>query len=169
MTIPWEPLRPSESDWVWQEFRNRFQFRPSVDAAQWPGIAEPSPSVTYSVGHVFGDAAAYGELTYDLCVKFLAGLRQIVHPRHDRFVYALDWQHECYRFYPHRAFEFGSEDEWPIPVLPNGDYYIFLARDFRFGAFGHPWESTLCIMGDDLLASLRHNMPRLLDRPIRTR
>ena len=57
-------------------------------------------------------------------------------------VYYLDWQHECYAFYPHY-----EEKHW-FNGVPAGYYAIFLAPDLSFGSFGHPWESTLCIWGD---------------------
>jgi len=60
-------------------------------------------------------------------------------------LYALDWQHPCYWLYPHASFDADDEDAWLVPVLPNGDYYIFLAEDFSFGSFGHPWEMTITI------------------------
>jgi len=44
--------------------------------------------------------------------------------------------------------EFG---EWVIPILPNGDYYIFLTKDFRNVWFGHAWEETITLIGHDLV------------------
>ncbi len=41
-----------------------------------------------------------------------------------------------------------------MPVYPKGDYYIFLRDDLSEGTFGHPWEQTLCVFGERLLASL---------------
>jgi hypothetical protein len=33
---------------------------------------------------------------------------------------------------------------------PNGDYYFFVAIDFRWGYFTHPWKMKLWIFGDEL-------------------
>ncbi len=64
----------------------------------------------------------------------------------DEYVIALDWQHFAYEFHPgSRAMPPGP---WRIPALPDGDYYLFLAQDFRFGWLGHPWERTVCCYGD---------------------
>jgi len=35
-----------------------------------------------------------------------------------------------------------------------GDYFIWLAQDFRYGTFGHPWEPSLCVFGEELLAAV---------------
>ena len=37
----------------------------------------------------------------------------------------------------------------------DGDYFIFLAEDFRFGVFGHPWEQTMCIFGQELIEAVK--------------
>ncbi|MGA5542658.1 DUF2716 domain-containing protein [Mycobacterium sp. NPDC051198] len=41
-----------------------------------------------------------------------------------------------------------------IPVYPDGDYYVHMTSDLRWGTFGHPWQQTLTIWGDELIASL---------------
>ncbi|MBR7837823.1 DUF2716 domain-containing protein [Actinospica durhamensis] len=43
---------------------------------------------------------------------------------------------------------------WPTEIYPNGDYCIWLAGDFRNGTFGHPWEPSLCVFGEELLAAV---------------
>jgi hypothetical protein len=54
-------------------------------------------------------------------------------------------------------------------VIPDGDYHIFLAPDFSWGFFGHPWEWTICVFGAPLLATLEHRALRPLGPPIRRR
>jgi hypothetical protein len=85
----------------------------------------------------------------------------------DEWIYALDWQHPSYKFYPHLPFSLNKFGEWPIPILPNGDYYIFLQRAFNFGVFGHPWEETICVFGEKLLSLLGRNRPLLFSDIIR--
>jgi hypothetical protein len=82
-------------------------------------------------------------------------------------IMVLDLQHPCYRFLPHALFAFETEDDWPIPALPNGDYYIFLGTDLSFGVFGHPWERSMCVFGRPLLAAFGDDPPLLFDRPLR--
>ena len=54
--------------------------------------------------------------------------------------------------------------EWPVPVFPNGDYYIFARPDFSTGTFGHPWEKTLCVFGSELVQTLGRTLATWLPR-----
>jgi len=159
----WKEQPSEDYESVWTPFDRRFHFRPST--TEWPGFREPLQSITYDISHVYGDSDRYEQLTLDLCRKLVAALRRCT-PAGD-FVDVLDWHHPSYRFWPHEAFEFASEDDWPIPPLPNGDYYIFLARDLELGVLGHPWEQTMCTFGAPLLEAFARDLPLLFDRPIR--
>jgi Protein of unknown function (DUF2716) len=159
----WSALGLSEQREIWDRFDRTFNFRPSVRPADFPGIDEPSPSVTFALPR---DGAQKRLPTADdiedLESATLAAFRACTEPG-DR-MYALDWQHEGFRLQPHVPFE-----EWLVPVLPDGDYYIFLAADFTWGLFGHPWEWTMCVFGGPLLAALERRSPRLFDAPARRR
>ncbi|MEU5934541.1 DUF2716 domain-containing protein [Micromonospora sp. NPDC047187] len=50
---------------------------------------------------------------------------------------------------------------------PVGDYYIHLAEDFRFGTFGHPWELSLCVFGDDMLDLVESDLHDVLGKVMR--
>jgi hypothetical protein len=130
---------------VWDRFYDRFRFRPGIDPATWPAIFEPVPSVTWSLDPLLGDLDA----------PVLTALAGCMPP--DGSLLALDWQHDSYRVWPHRA----GDDGWPLSVYPNGDYYVFLAEDLSFGTFGHPWERSLCVFGARLLDRI---LPRVLRR-----
>jgi hypothetical protein len=102
MPSGWEELPDHEHGQVWDRFEATFSFRPSVNPAKWPGIVEPTPSVT------------------------------------------ADW------------------------LCPNGDYYIYLSADLSLGTFGHPWEASLCVWGDQLIDAVaavnRDGLTRILRR-----
>lgn len=164
-TIAWKELTDGESRAVWDRFYAEFNFRPSVYPKDWPGIREPAPSITYSISVIYKALSRPKALERDLNAKTLAALRRCVGP--EQSLYVLDWQHICYTFYPH---EFSDADElkaWKVPVLPNGDYYIFLAGDFRFGLFGHPWEQTICVFGQVLLDAFALDMPLIFTEIVR--
>jgi hypothetical protein len=151
----WIELKhPEEYDNVWDKFESTFQFRPSVHADQWPGIRETSPSITYSIS----DRSTFIE---DLDTQALAIFRRVVAP--EARMYVLDWQHTCFWFYPHRS---GSET-FERSVFPDGDYHIFLAEDFSFGIFGHPWEETICVFGERLLQAMEQHRPHLFTSVLR--
>lgn len=150
----WTPLTEVEYDAVWDRFYDHFAFRPSVSAADWPSIREPTPSITFRFSY---DDAREDE-TYESWV--LTRLRESTDP--DSSIYALDWQHESFWFNPHQA------NDFEIPPFPDGDYYIFLTQDFSAGLFGHPWEQTICVFGDCFIDAARENLPKLLSTVHRT-
>lgn len=60
----------------------------------------------------------------------------------EEFIYALDWQYELFLLIIPLINQW---DRWTIKPFPDGDYYIFLPKDFRWGILTHPWEETICI------------------------
>jgi hypothetical protein len=69
---------------------------------------------------------------------------------------------------PHQVGRPGKPD-WPGYVYPDGDYYLYLTGDMRLGTFGHPWERTLCVFGEALLAQVTDRITDLLGAPVRVR
>lgn len=128
-----------------------------------PGAAKPLPSVVYSIVEAYSGDFRFFER--DLNAKTLTAFRRCVTP--ERFVYAIDVQHEDYRFYPHRSFNSDDREAWRVPVLPDGDYFVFLAEDLSFGTFGHPWEQTMCVWGQPLLDAFALDMPLLFTEIVR--
>lgn len=51
-----------------------------------------------------------------------------------------------------------------VPVFPNGDYYAHMTQDLRWDTFGHPWQQTLTIWGEELVESLGSELLTLLPR-----
>ncbi|WP_223874522.1 DUF2716 domain-containing protein [Salinispora fenicalii] len=44
---------------------------------------------------------------------------------------------------------------------------MYLAEDFRFGTFGHPWELSLCVFGGDLLDLVEADLHTVLGQVMR--
>lgn len=148
--LEWE-AEGSEYERVWDEFDSRFHFEPSARAETWPSIKEPTPSVTYDLSAVLtGGNLARAEVAFGEVL--LRGL-QVATPSGEP-VYALDWQHAGYEFTPALETPPSGLWDWPVPALPNGDYYIFVARDLNWGVFGHPWERTWCVFGTPIVEML---------------
>ncbi|WP_064257441.1 DUF2716 domain-containing protein [Rhodococcus sp. HS-D2] len=147
----WTILGEKHRSQYWDRFTDRFGFRPGTSEATWPAIAEPAPSITF-------DLTAPADIEGAWSSRFDAvnaeALRCFVTEfAGDPTFVVLDWQHTCYRL--DAAVHASTPDtEWRVPVYPNGDYYIFLREDLSEGTFGHPWEQTLCVFGERLLASL---------------
>lgn len=110
----------------------------------------PERSLVIDLAPVFvheGGRFAAGEAAVNA-----AALRCFVWLAGDQEMTALDWQHTPYRYSPARHAVAGLG--WPVPVFPNGDYYIHLASGLEWGPFGHPWQESLTLWGDALIESL---------------
>ncbi|WP_329623772.1 DUF2716 domain-containing protein [Streptomyces sp. NBC_01255] len=147
---------------VWDRFYEEFAFRPSVNPTTWPAIKEPAASATWSLAALDDDPDYEGLERLVAVVR--AALASCVGPRGTLF--ALDWQHTSYRFSPQDVGGPGRP-RWPLSPYPDGDYYIYLSEDFRLGSFGHPWESSLCLFGEELLAVASTEVDKVLGPPIR--
>jgi hypothetical protein len=158
---------------AWDCFYRQFEFRASMDAKDWPAITEPVPSVSWDLAlsrDDFDERWASGRWRFAMDEDavnrlVMVALQACVQP--GDWVYALDWQHPAYRCWPHQVDLSVDTGTWPVPVFPNGDYYIFAAHDFRFGVFGHPWEATLCVWGIELLDAVKERNSGVLTRPLR--
>ncbi len=162
----WLELGECEYRKIWDDFYGRFSFSPSIDPHAWPSINEPVPSVTYSIAKAFDRGETdFVFVQSDLHAKVVAAFCELI--SESEFLYALDWQHTCYRFYPHGDIPNSGDGTWVIPVLPDGDYSIFLAKDTSFGTFGHPWEQTICVFGQRLLDAFERHRPRIFSVEVR--
>ncbi|GGQ83639.1 hypothetical protein GCM10010166_62250 [Couchioplanes caeruleus subsp. azureus] len=146
----WVPIPMDADDPYWASFNQRFAFRPGMRS--WPAIEEPGPSVTIDLEPIFaGGHAQFASGAAAVDSLTLAALTRVLDA--DTGLVVLDWQHQSYRFWPHR-FACQPHQQWPTTVFPNGDYYIFLTEDMNTGTFGHPWEQTLCVFGEPLVSAL---------------
>jgi hypothetical protein len=158
----WTELDRAEYDEYWATLSSRFGFRAGVSPEAWPAIREPLPSVTFDLG-VIADGPQRGA-AYDAINA--EALRAFVWALPDAELVVLDWQHPAYRFRPaNQALAWRAD--WRVPVYPDGDYFAFLTQDFAEGTFGHPWEQTLCVIGERLCASLGRSLGTWL--PIKRR
>ncbi len=129
---------------MWDQFNERFDFRPDYYERVRPAIIEPAPSIVFDL-----DVEWSEEFVAMVSAAFRHAFESLI-PAGDH-LYFLDWQHPAYRYEPH------ADNDSPLPalpVLPDGDYYIFVSQDFSFGTFGHPWQQSLLVFGEALLAAL---------------
>ncbi|HEX6352475.1 DUF2716 domain-containing protein [Actinophytocola sp.] len=156
----WQRLDKDESDQIWRAFDERFLFRPSTRAKGRPAIVEPVPSLTWDLAisrHDLEERVQAGVERFaanedDVNRLVIGALRDCL--PEDGWVYVLDWQHPTYRCWPHRFDPYVRREVWPTGAFPDGDYYSFVSPDLSFGTFGHPWETTLCVWGVDLIEAV---------------
>jgi hypothetical protein len=165
----WEPVSRVADEPAWYWIYGELGFSPSTFSNAWPGFKEPKPSRTWDLSPGGLDRSSaefrlgpYGVDEDDVARIALAALKDCTAP--DEWVWALHWQHQSYRFWPHRPVPART---WPVPVFPKGDYYLFLAQDFRFGTLGHPWERTLCAYGKDFVEAFEQHGDGVLNSVLR--
>ncbi|GAA4441430.1 DUF2716 domain-containing protein [Bremerella cremea] len=153
----WSEFTDDEYAEIWDRFYAEFKFKPDYFERFQPAIDEPRPSVTFDLS---GDLSE--ELLSEIDELLLESFRTLT-PKGQRMIW-LDWQHTCYRFDPD-----ATDGSRPFHWYPDGDYYVFLADDFSFGTFGHPWQASLCVFGSSLLNRvepvLRGKLPVLRESP----
>lgn len=138
----WIPMTQAEDEKIWHVIDQQFQFAPSTTV--FPSYHVPSPFVTY-------------EVDYEKREEIEQTLKRIlteVTVEGER-VMALDWNHQGYWIDPRRPFLRDEEGDWMIPAVPDGDYSFFIARDFRWGYLGHPWEGSITLFGEDLISAFQ--------------
>lgn len=136
-------LNQDEYNIVWERFYNLFQFSPSI--SKFPAVRTDRAQLKFDIANCFSEDFPDNRLK-EYAIKLFISVSRTG----DRF-YALDWQHECYDFDPRKLMQERNTNEWPIPVLPDGDYHIFLTKDFNNVWFGHPWEQTITFIGEDIV------------------
>jgi hypothetical protein len=162
----WIELTQSEEKNVWKKVFNEFQFKPSI--SKFPSFIVPSPFITYDISpyrNWSGELEEYEEIYKDLEEKSLFAFQALTND--NEYFYALDWQHPCYWVNPFLEFPRDEFNEWIIPILPEGDYYFFIQKEFNWGFLGHPWEETITVFGKELIQVFEKNNPRMLDTIIR--
>ena len=136
-------LNQEDYDKVWDKFYDLFHFKPSIN--HFPAITTDRPQLKFDITSCFSQ-----DFPLDKLEEYAIRLFISVSKPGDR-LYALDWQHECYDFDPREQMDKDEFNEWTVPILPNGDYYIFLTKDFNNVWFGHPWEQTITLVGTDIV------------------
>ncbi|WP_251055855.1 MULTISPECIES: DUF2716 domain-containing protein [unclassified Exiguobacterium] len=138
----WIPMTQAEDKKIWHVIDQQFQFTPSTTV--FPSYHAPSPFITYEVDYKKREEIEreLGRILIELTVE---GER----------IMALDWNHQGYWIDPRRPFLRNEEGDWMIPAVPDGDYSFFIARDFRWGYLGHPWEGSITLFGEDLISAFQ--------------
>ncbi|QNG19944.1 DUF2716 domain-containing protein [Rhodococcus triatomae] len=145
MSYPrWTQLDKTEKASWWTAFNAVYNFQPGSETDPYPGIVEPKNSITFDLRGSSSPPRA--RVNTEAEEAFRTAFPS------DTVLIALNWQHPGYRFRPHG--DPLPQNISPIPVYPDGDYYLFFTEDLQCGTFGHPWHKTLCVFGEPLLSTL---------------
>ncbi|MGH0552063.1 DUF2716 domain-containing protein [Bacillus pretiosus] len=158
----WMEFTDKEDGQILDQIYCELKFSPSVSI--FPSFKVPSPFVTYDISQYFGELVDL-KVFDDLESKAIQAFKEKTVS--NEYIKALDWQHECYWVNPHLEFERNEFNEWIIPLFPNGDYYFFIQKDFKWGYLGHPWEKSITIFGKELIGSFEQNKPEMFQNLLR--
>ena len=145
-----EVWRPIDYDEAWTAFDSRFDFKPDYYERAMPAIRLPQDSVVVDLEPVVAEDGPRFASGFDAINA--AALRAFVWLAGDEELVALDWQHQSFRYSP--AQHALADVSWGVSVFPDGHYYVHTTPDLRWGTFGHPWQRSLTIWGEDLVSSL---------------
>jgi Protein of unknown function (DUF2716) len=70
-------------------------------------------------------------------------------------VYGMSWHHFTHVTDPHELDFTKDPLEWPVMVLPFGNYEILVSERFDMGMFSHPWEKSICVFGSCLIEQVK--------------
>jgi len=76
-------------------------------------------------------------------------------------LFALDWQHSCFTLDPHRMVDKPFRDYWAMPILSDGEDYIYLSHGFDSGLFSLR-DRTFRVFGEQIVSLFLNNPPRIL-------
>ena len=160
--LNWIELSKTQYKEVWDKIDEEMSFKPSI--TDFPSFTVPSPFITYDISDYFGESVDF-TVYDDLEEKALYAFQENI--AKNEYMYALDWQHPSYWINPYLEFEKDEFDQWTVPIIPNGDYYFFIHKDFEWGFLGHPWEQTITIFGQALINSFEKHPPRMFQNVVR--
>ena len=155
----WRILGDAEYHCVWDKVDEMFQFSPSIDSTVKPfNFKIPVDIYDITASSIWHDDNAINEQIRCALVECI---------KNDDYMYALDWQHTCFRYNPRiiDRLDYPIFIKYDTPIknehvnwegynvyfptfYPNGDYYFFIAKDFSWGYLTHPWLKRVYIYGD---------------------
>ena len=157
----WELISFKCSEEIWENFEQQCKFSPSIEVDK----EVFAPKAEYDI---YDCAGAF--LKYENDNNWSNVIRNIFIKvkGSDEYIYALDWQHSELRYIPeidrsevNKAY-FIDDDNGGFNIYlpkfyPDGDYYLFLAKDFRWGYLTDPWRQQIIVYGDELRNEISRN------------
>jgi hypothetical protein len=136
----WIILHDEEYNTIWDKFQEEFQFQPQYGKYDKPTFVFNMPVDVYDIE----DSPIYND-DEDLNDIIRNGF--ILAMDDDDFMYAFDYNHTSYRYNPRvnavigypvwisdeRYKPHGGYNAYFPEFYPDGDYYFFIAKDFRWG------------------------------------
>lgn len=152
----WTILENEEYDKVWDRVFTEFKFQPSTELEQSPfQLSIPVNAYDISISPIWSDNEHLNNIVKQGFISCMGDAD---------YMYALDWQHTCYRYNPNvtipkenptfindTQYAHGGYYAYFPEFYPNGDYYFFISVDFSWGYLTHPWLKKVWVFGESLM------------------
>jgi len=154
----WVILQDDEYDYVWKRVYSEFCFSPSVKPEIVPfQFQVPFDCYDINYSYLYENDDPIDEIIKSVFIECM---------ENDDFMYALDWHHTCFKYNPRiniepptfiadERYTNGGYNVYFPPFYPDGDYYFFIAKDFRGGYLTHPWLEKVWVFGDKLMPLIK--------------
>jgi hypothetical protein len=150
---------------LWEEFQAEFGFHRGHKPADWPAIQEPTPSLTWDMSSIYQAGSGFVEAARPVAQLVCDVLRECTE-YWDSVIWH-DGVHPSAQYRPHRVTDVGDLEGWEFSHYPNGDYSIFVSKDFSFGTLGNHFEKSLCFFGSPVVEAMNKLNAGLLTRMLR--
>ena len=156
----WELLDSGENDILWDKAYKEYSFTPSMDADK--------PAFTLKFLHDIYDCGNVG-MKAEFDIEWINVIREIFSKvkDEDAYMYVLDWNHSGFRYNPKidkgefdvaytvKDSTFKQYNVYLPKFYPDGEYYLFLDKDLKWGYLTDPWRKHIYVYGEKLRREIR--------------
>ncbi len=125
----WHCLSEEETGHLWRRVNRAVKWKPY---SAFASIKPPKPFQVFNVSQGFNDEKGNISFLEDAEMQILKAFQSCT--LEQEFMYALDWQHECYLFNPHAPIDKDEFGEWLVPVIPKRRLLLLYSSGLSVGA-----------------------------------
>lgn len=149
----WEILSERENDFMWDKVVKELRFDPFPNKFLFQKTFHVSkPYKKFNISLIFRCKEKWDIFMREMETNALNAFQDCT--SENERIYALNWQHQGYTFNPRLEMERNEFDEWLIPLIPDGDYCLFLQKDLEWGILGIPFKNEIIVFGEKFTNSL---------------
>ena len=160
---PWSILDENESKEIWNKVYSKFSFNPKREIAYDFKINVDVYDITNSL--IWTDNEEINTIIKTIFIECMDK---------DDYMYALDWQHSDFKYNPKnntlkespefivdKNYHGGGYNAYFPEFYPNGDYYLFISKNFSWGYLTCPWSNKIWVYGECLMSKIKNHSEKL--------
>ncbi|MDR1231777.1 MAG: DUF2716 domain-containing protein, partial [Spirochaetaceae bacterium] len=159
----WVIMDGNEEKEIWNKIHNDFCFNPKYNEKTFI-FNIPVDVYNIEFSPLYKDEKELNALMISIFTTCMGN---------DPYMLVLDWQHSCFYYNPRitkkkrnptfikdKRYGDGYNAYFP-EFYPNGDFYFFIAKNFLWGYFTHPWKKRVWVFGEPLMMEIKNNALKL--------